>query len=167
MIDIGFEETQETPSAIYVRDDELESLLALLMKEDIELIVRRRYWRHLNDPYREIFRAHRKTVDDAVKAANKGASTFWRMLGRKLLGTKPPVPTAVFHLTRIFTVPPYSATEVQRENMNVLLIMLLRSEKPDQLEIAELYRELENYDETLKVIEKIDGTEHTASRLIR
>jgi hypothetical protein len=168
VIEIGFEETQETAPATYVADVELASLLSLPMTEDVELVLRRRYWRFLNDPYRDLYRAHRKSVDDADKEAKKGATTLWRSLGRKLLGAKPPPPAAVDTTARPFTVPPFNATEPQRGNMQVLLSMLLgSSQKADPLEIAELYRELENYDEAQKAIEQFEAEDHVASKLLR
>ncbi len=67
-----------------------------------------------------------------------------------------------------FTVPSFNATDPQRDNMQVLLSMLLgSSQKADLLEIAELYRELENYDEAQKAIEKFEADEHIASKLLR
>jgi len=51
--------------------------------------------------------------------------------------------------------------------MQVLLSLLLKSEKPDPIEIAELHRELGNYVEAQKAIELFKEAEHRASRLIR
>ena len=154
--------------ATCVTEDELASLLALPMTVDVELVDHRRYWRFLNDPCRDLCRAHRKSLDDADKEAKKGATTLWRSLGRKLLGTKPPTPAVVNSPARLFTVPPFNATEPQRGNMQVLLSMLLgSSQKADPLEIAELYRELENFDEAQKAIEKFEAEEHVASKLLR
>jgi hypothetical protein len=51
--------------------------------------------------------------------------------------------------------------------MQALLRLLLKSEKPDPVEIAELFRELGDYDAALKAMEKFKETEHTASILIR
>jgi len=164
---ISQEEKQATEPAFQVADEKLSSLLTQPLNEDIEIVVRRRYWRYLNDPYREIYRAHRKSVNDAVDEANKGATTFWRTLGGILPGTKPPRPAAVVPPSRVFTVPPNTPTELQRENMQVLLSLLLKSEKPDPIEIAELHRELGDYDKAQKAIEMFKEAEHTASRLIR
>lgn len=161
------EEKQATAPAFQVIDEKLPSLLALPLNEDIEIVVRRRYWRYLNDPYRELYRAHRKSVEDAVDEANKGANTFWRTLGGPLPGNKPPRPAAVVPPSKVFTVPPHTPTAAQQENMQALLRLLLKSEKPDPIEIAELYRELGDYDSALKAIEKFKETEHTASMLIR
>lgn len=84
-----------------------------------------------------------------------------------LLGTKPPTPAVVDSTARLFTVPPFNATESQRDNMQVLLSMLLGSaQKADPLEIAELYRELENYDEAQKAIDQFEAEEHVASKLL-
>jgi hypothetical protein len=150
-----------------VADEKLSSLLTQPLNEDVEIVVRRRYWRYLNDPYRELYRAHRTEVNDAVKESNKGATTFWRTLGGILPGTKPPTPALIVPPSRVFTVPPLNATELQRENMQSLLSLLLNSDKPDPLEIAELHRELGDYDEAQKAIEKFNEAEHRASRLIR
>jgi hypothetical protein len=164
---ISSEENQETLPAAQVTDEELASLLTQPLNEDVELVVRRRYWRYLNDPYRELYRAHRQAVNDAVKESNKGATTFWRTLGGILPGTKPPKPALIVPPSRVFTVPPLNATELQRGNMQVLLSLLLKSEKPDPIEIAELHRELGDYDEAQKAIEMFKEAEHRASRLIR
>ncbi len=52
--------------------------------------------------------------------------------------------------------------------MQVLLSMLLGStQKTDPFEIAELYRELENYDEAQKAIENFGADKHVARKLLR
>lgn len=167
IIDVSAEEKQATQPAIHIADEKLASLLTLPLSEDVEIVVRRRYWRYLNDPYREAYRAHRKSVDAAVREANKGATTFWSTLGNKIPGTRPITPVAVVPLSKIFTVPPNTPTTVQQENMQALLSLLLKSENPDPVEIAELHRELGEYDKALKAMEKFKDAEHTASRLIR
>ena len=164
---VSTEEKQATQPARQVADDTLASLLTLPLSEDVEIVARRRYWRYLNDPYREIYRAHRKSVDDAVREANMGATTFWSTLSNKLPGTRPPTPAAVVQPSKVFTVPPNTPTAAQQENMQALLRLLLKSVKPDPVEIAELYRELGDYDAALKAIEKFKDTEHTASLLVR
>jgi hypothetical protein len=167
VIDVSAEEKEATQPARQVADEKLTSLLAQSMGEDVELVVRRRYWRYLNDPYREIYRAHRKSVDDAVREANKGATTLWSTLSNKLPETRPPTPAAVVQPSKVFTVPPNTPTAAQEENMQALLRLLLKSEKPDPVEIAELHRELGDYDAALEAIEKFKETEHTASLLVR
>lgn len=167
IIEVSAEEKQATKPALKVADEKLASLLTQPLNEDVELVVRRRYWRYLNDPYREIYRAHRKSVDDAVKEANKNSTTFWSTLSNKLPGTRPPTPAAVVPSSKVFTVPPNTPSAAQQGNMQELLRLLLKSEKPDPVEIAELHRELGEYDSALKAIEMFKEAEHTASRLIR
>lgn len=167
IIDVSAENKQATQPAIHIADEKLASLLALPLNEDVEVVVRRRYWRYLNDPYREAYRVHRKSVDEAAREANKGATTFWTNLSNKIPGIKPPTPAAVVPPSKIFTVPPNTLTAIQKDNMQALLHLLLKSENPDPVEIAELHRELGDYDEALKAIEKFKEVEHTASRLIR
>jgi hypothetical protein len=167
VIEVSAEERQATEAAIKVADEKLASLLALTLSEAVELVVRRRYWRYLNDPYREIYRAHRKSVDDAVREANKGAKTFLTALSNKITTTVPPTLPNVVTVSKIFTAPSNKPSAAQQENMQALLRMLLKSEKPDPVEVAELHRELGDYDAALKAIEKFEGTEHTASLLVR
>lgn len=167
IFDISEEEKQATQPAFQVNDEKLSSLLVLPLNEDIEIVVRRRYWRHLNDPYREIYRAHRKLVDDAVRQSNKGATTFWGTLSNKLPGMSPPTPAAVVPSSKIFTIPPHTPTAAQQENMQALMYLLLNSTTADPVEIAELHRELGDYDSALKAIEQFKQAEHTASKLIR
>ena len=51
--------------------------------------------------------------------------------------------------------------------MKALMYLLLNSTTADPVEIAELHRELGDYDSALKVIEEFKQAEHTASKLIR
>jgi Fic family protein len=46
-------------------------------------------------------------------------------------------------------VPQYTPATEQKENMEALINLLLRSEKPDPVEIAELHRELGDYPESV------------------
>jgi len=154
------------PPATRVPDSALALVLAsgLAEADDVELIVRRRYWRFLNDPYRDAYRAHRQAVDKAAKKA-KGTNTLWIKLAGKLRSAT--APELLAPPSRAFTVPTYSLTHHQQLNMQALLRLLLKSEKPDPIEIAELNRELGDYDEAQKAIEKFNEKEHRASRLIR
>ena len=165
--EVSAEEKQAMQPARQVADEKLASLLTQSMSEDVELVVRRRYWRYLNDPYRELYRAHRKSIDDSAREAKKGATTFLTALSNKITRKMPPTSPDVIPVSKIFTAPPNTPTAAQQENMQALLRLLLKSEKPDPVEIAELYRELGDYDAALKAIEKFKDTEHTASLLVR
>jgi hypothetical protein len=146
----------------------LEAVLStgLAEADGVELIVRRRYWRYLNDPYREAYRAHRKSVDGAANQPAV-AKTLWSKLAGKLHSAVTPASAPTVQPERVFTVPPYSLTQHQKDNMHALLCLLLESEKPDPLEVAELHRELADYDKAQKAIDIFKGAEHTASKLIR
>lgn len=156
------------PDTLYVRDSALEAMLStqIAKADDVELIVRRRYWRYLNDPYRDLYRNHRKLVDDSAKQA-KVSNTVWRKLAAKLTSAALLAAKLPENPSSTFTVPPYSITQHQQDNMHALLHLLLKSENPDPLEGAELHRELGDYDEAQKAIDAFKGVEHTASRLIR
>ena len=167
IIEVSAEEKQAMQPARQVADEKLASLLALTLTEDVELVVRRRYWRYLNDPYREIYRAYRKSVDDAAREANKGAKTILTALSNKITTTVPTTLPNVVTVSKIFTAPSNTPSAAQQENMQALLALLLNSEKPDPVEISELYRELGDYDAALNAIEEFKETEHTASMLIR
>ena len=152
------------PRALYLRDSALELVLTKRLAEadDVELIIRRRYWRLLNDPYRDAYRAHRKEVDSAAKQA-KGRNTLWS----KLRSATSPTAKLLVPPPRAFTVPPYSITQNQEVNMQALIRLLLELDKPDPVEIAELQRELGDYDAALRAIKGFKEAEHDASRLIR
>jgi hypothetical protein len=156
------------PDALYVRDNALEAVLStgLAEADDVELIVRRRYWRYLNDQYREAYRAHRKSVDGAANQPAV-AKTLWSKLAGKLHSAVTPASAPIVQPERVFTVPQYTPATEQKENMEALMNLLLRSEKPDPVEIAELHRELGDYHAAQKAIYAFKGVEHTASRLIR
>ena len=72
------------------------------------IVARRRYWRFLNDPFREIYREHRKLHGESF--------------------------------------PYYAPTYVQTDNMNKLIELLDRPHSSNWVEIAELYRELGNFE---------------------
>jgi hypothetical protein len=128
----------------------------------VELVARRQYWMHLNDPYRELYRAHRQAEDQAAQekwdadwhATNPDRRSAWRKLAdrvlRKKLATPPPMET------RPFSVPPYQPNELQVQNMARLLELILEKSHepygPDLLEVAELYRELGRFVEALDAL---------------
>jgi hypothetical protein len=72
------------------------------------IVARRRYWRFLNDPFREIYREHRKLNGESF--------------------------------------PYYSPTDAQADNMIKLIELLDRPHSSDWVEIAELSRELGDFE---------------------
>ena len=106
----------------------------------------------MNDGYRVHYRAHREKEKE--KADAKWRDDYFACLPflprviHKLLRSKPPwdYPKP----ERPFTVPPYKPTTEQTQNMARLLALILNKtdqlSKADQLEVAELYRELGQFE---------------------
>ena len=64
---IDDEETQLPPYALHVVDSELNEVISTPnLQAEIEIISRRRYWRYLNDSYRETYRQARKEDPIAI-----------------------------------------------------------------------------------------------------
>ena len=154
--ELGLEAGPETPHTQFVDAADLADASQSLRKE-VELVARRQYWMHLNDPYRELYRAHRQAEDKAAQekwdadwhAANPDQRSAWRKVTDRLLRKKPAAPP---HMdTRPFSVPPYQPTKLQVKNMERLLELILEKSHepygPDMLEVAELNRELGRFDE--------------------
>ena len=119
----------------------------------VELAARRDYWRHLNDQYRTVYRAHR----DAEEAESdtrwleewRATLTPLQRLMQRLNKTQPPPLPATFN--RPFTIPPYTPTTEQLDNMKRLLTLILAGHADDAwidwLEVAELHREQGSFQE--------------------
>lgn len=154
-ISLGFEAGPETPHTEFVDAADLADATQS-PSPTVELVARRQYWMHLNDPYREFYRAHRKAEDQAAQekwdaewhSANPDTRPVLRKFLDLVLRKKPPSPPPMD--TRPFSAPPYQPSVVQVENMERLLELILEKTHepygPDFLEIAELYRELGNFE---------------------
>lgn len=126
-------------------------------RKAVELVARRQYWMHLNDPYRELYRAHRKAEDQAAQekwdadwhANNPDQRATWKKIVDRLLRKKPVAPPPMD--TRPFSAPPYQPSELQVQNMERLLELIMEKTHeqygPDMLEVAELCRELGRFEE--------------------
>lgn len=153
---LGLEAGPETPHTEFVDAADLADATQSPRKA-VELIARRQYWMHLNDPYRELYRAHRQAEGQAEQekwdadwhAANPDQRSPWRKFVDRLLGKKPAAPPPMD--TRPFSAPPYQPSELQVKNMERLLELILEKLHepygPDMLEVAELYRELGRFQE--------------------
>jgi hypothetical protein len=133
-------------------DADLPSVIQSASSAQIEATARRNYWRYLNDAYRVHYRAHREKEEAKTNAQWRddyfACLPFLPRVAHKLLRSKPPwdYPKPA----RLFTVPPYKPTTEQRQNMARLLALILNAAdqtgKADQLEVAELYRELGQFE---------------------
>jgi hypothetical protein len=63
---LGLEAGSETPHTAFVDAAELADATRSTNKP-VELVARRQFWMHLNDPYREWYRAHRQAEDQAAQ----------------------------------------------------------------------------------------------------
>jgi tetratricopeptide (TPR) repeat protein len=130
----------------------------------VELVARREYWKHLNDPYRELYRAHRQAEDQAAQekwdadwhAANPDRRPVLRKFLDRMLRKKPASPPPIGK--RPFSAPPHKPSELQVQNMERLLELILEKTHepygPDMLEVAELYRELGRFEEALDALKQ-------------
>ena len=147
-IRLEIEASPDTPFPPKPADADLPSIIQAATSPQVEATARRNYWRYLNDDYRDQYRAHRAAEDAIANAwwrrAYRASLPFLQRAASKLLRSKPPwdFPKP----ERPFTVPTYKPTTEQRANMARLLALLLNEAdqlaKTNQIEIAELYREL-------------------------
>jgi hypothetical protein len=162
-IKLGFEAGPETPHTQFVDAADLADA-TLSTRKPVELVARRQYWMHLNEPYRELYRAHREAEDQAAqekwdadwRAANPDQRSAWRKVVDRLLRKKPAAPPPID--TRSFSAPPYQPSDLQVQNMVRLLELILEKSYepygPDMLEVAELYRELGRFQEAANALKQ-------------
>jgi hypothetical protein len=116
------------PFAARLEDSELVNVIET-DSSDINLLIvaRRRYWRYLNNPYRNSCR--------------------------------------VINLADPLAYPAYEPNAAQKENMRRLIFMLEASGSQNRIEIAELYRELGEFEKALRTLGSLkDQTEAAVQR---
>ena len=112
--EIDAEQQSIPPSPEYVKNSELLALIDSDVGDDgVIETARRLYWRHLNDPFRAVYRTFRAAQKGEVDAEGDSA-----------------------------TFPEYVPSAEQTRNMEQLVKLLEASASPQWLELAELYREL-------------------------
>jgi tetratricopeptide (TPR) repeat protein len=153
---LGFDAQPDTPRTEHVLAADLPEATRSLNKA-IELVARLLYWQHLNDAYRDLYRAHREAEDKASQAkwaakwreAHPDKCTGLKKLISRVLGMKPDAAPPMSN--KPFTVPPYQPSQLQIDNMTRLSDLLLEGGNetygPDPIEVAELYRELGRFEE--------------------
>ena len=116
--EIDAEKMSIPPSPRFVTNSELSALIESdVTNVRITEVARRLYWRHLNDPFRGVYRAFRDAHKYEVDASGNSA-----------------------------TFPEYLPSAEQTENIEQLVKLLELAASPKWLEIAELYRELGDMD---------------------
>ncbi len=129
--EIDAEERSIPPNAIHVQDEEIQALIrANIGDQAFITVIRRRYWRYLNHPAREVYRAFREAHRGEVDSAGNSA-----------------------------TFPEYQPSMEQIENMGQLVNLLETAVCPNWLELAELHRELGNMDAAARALANIPVTE--------
>jgi hypothetical protein len=146
-VSVDFLDASGVPNAQWVGPADLTEAIRTASSAMVELAARHDYWRHLNDEYRTKYRAHRD-VEEAEADARwlyewRATLTPWQRLIQRIKKTQPPALPASFN--RPFTIPPYTPTTEQLDNMKRLLTLILAGALDDAwidwLEVAELYRE--------------------------
>lgn len=155
---VGFEIERVTQGAEFVKDADLEFLLSMELPSDVEIIVRRRYWRILNDPYRELYRDHRQKED----AKNINRKSFFSQLFLRFSFIKQPKEEPLE-----FTVPSFNTTKELTQNLERLLLLLENEVKKDYLEITEILRELSRFDEASKTLDKFSEEKNKVADLLK
>lgn len=185
-IKIDIEAGPEITEAEDVNPKDLPRVISKASSPRLEVMARRNYWRHLNDAYRVEYREHQEKKiameRKLLRRASYGSLLILQRAVRILRRSEPQWITA--KLERPFTVPPYSPTNEQIDNMQQLLTLIQSgAEEPfeaDGTEIVELYRELgqfekakealslctEDYQSTRKkvIAEQIDQRSNTPMR---
>lgn len=152
---IAHAEKANAPDTTDVPAEELPKAIAQARTPEVELAARLDYWQHLNHIYRTCYRNHRdaemSATQSAWEAANPDTRTLWQKIRKIELPKYTPQPN------RPFTYPPFEPTDEQCNNMKALLDLLLPIEKNRShlLEIAELHRELGQFDKAIMMLQQL------------
>lgn len=174
LVEIETAEASDLPRIDRVPGELLPECIAQAEREDIEIAARLEHWRHLNHPYRELYRLHRDEEEAATKAAwevnHPDRRTWWdKLRGREAPAySRPP--------SSPFTYPTFIATDQQLQNMKRLSEIFstrdATSRRRYTLELAELYREQGLFDEAEQKIitlnkNEVDVTSNLITTLIK
>jgi hypothetical protein len=166
-VSIDFPDASGIPNAQWVKPADLPEAIRTASSALVEMVARRDYWRHLNDEYRTLYRAHRdgEEAESDTRWLEEWRATLTPLqrLIQRLKKTQPPPPPASF--TRPFTTPPYTPTTEQLGNMKRLLTLILAESAGrtwvDWLEVAELYREQGSFQEARDSLSRYND-DHTS-----
>lgn len=168
MIDIREEEKSDLPRMEHIPGELLQDCIKQAKDEDMEILTRFAYWHYANHEYREIYKAHRDAEELQNKLvwdnSQKELQRWWK---RALRFSNPKY---VRSATSTFTVPPFEPSDLQIENMTILIEKLLTSQRlnPEEnaLKLAELYRELGRFEEAKFQINQIPENHAGTTSLI-
>jgi len=157
-VKIEIEAGPEITEAEDVNPKDLPRVISKASSPRLEVMARRNYWRQLNDAYRVEYREHQEKKiafeRKLLRRVSYGSLLILQRAVRILRQSEPQWITA--KLKRPFTVPPYSPTTEQIDNMKLLLTLIQSgAEEPfeaDGTEIVELYRELGQFEKAKEAL---------------
>lgn len=164
LLTISEGDTAEAPRPDYVKPEDLPNAIASARNPEIELAARLDYWQHLNHTYRDRYRTHREAEELATQTvwetANPDQRTWWQRI-RKVARYPAYRPAP----DRPFTYPAFVPTDAQCENMCQLLVLLQTGSNRHRygLEIAELHRELSQFEEASQAMRYVSDDEGTVT----
>ena len=151
-------------------ESELPYAIQTASSKSVELAARRTYWMYLNDSYREKYKSHREAEDAQTELMwasewnkeNPDKRSVTRKFFDILLRRKSP--SAPSAKDKPFTFPDFEPTEIQTENM-LRLVELVTSQpekysKDYPVELAELFRELGMFNESISLLQNISSENH-------
>lgn len=156
MTDVSTSDESDAPRMDYVEPSQIDACIATAESREIEIAARRYRWHQLNHSYREQYRTHRDAEEASLRsvweAGNPDRRSFWqRLTGRK-------APVYVRPKVEI-SFPEFCPTAEQLENMTRLRELLIEEEasRPHDglLEVPELYRELGQFADAERAIERV------------
>jgi len=164
-IKLGLDADEKPNFPEHVHPSDLPSAIKSTISLNVELAARRAYWIYLNDEFRELYKTHRDEEDLTRKAQWAAKwdlenpdrrSKLKKLFDKLLLRKKPSAPSVP---NEPITFPTYQPTDTQRENM-LHLVELIKTQpenltKEYPVELAELYRELGNYDEASALLKNV------------
>jgi hypothetical protein len=163
---INLDANGNTPNTIRLDEKDLPNAIESTTSKELEIEARREYWRLMNHTYRDNYRAYRTAEDresiakwkaDWHKTNPDQSTKFKRWTDLIFHGNTPSLPPV--NVKKPINFPPYSPTEPQFENLTRLLGLILDSDGADMLEVAEIYRELSNFNEA-NVALKLSSKDH-------
>ena len=160
LLEIKRVETTDIPQADLVHPDDLVHAISSSRTKEIELAARLDYWHHLNQPYRDSYKAHRDMEDAAYPASSEAMADNKRSWWQKLLkldARQKPLPD-----DRPMSFPTFDASEEQMKNMSALIDLLSFSKDQRQIQIVELHREAGRFAEAAKALALLGDEDEVA-----
>ena len=153
----------------HVHESDLPNAIQTASSERVELTARRTYWMYLNDSYREKYKTHREAEEASTELQwtsewnkrNPDSRSFAKKIFDIIFRSK--APTAPTMKDRPFTFPDFEPTEIQVKNMlrlvDLLTINAEKYSKDYPVELAELFRELGNFNESISLLQNMKAAD--------